>query len=216
MSSEFAWALQGWPKKYISVNEINSFILPKRSRDSLNGYIKRGVSQGLLQKVINGHYIIIKNYNQKILNPYELANSMDITSYISFQSALSLHGWIPEGVYAITSATSKRSRKFFTKEIKFIYRKVPLVGIMVGVERFVEDDVTYLLATPWKAIADMYFFDKREWYSLKCLHLDLRIEYESFFESDLNILKELSQVYGNLRVRKLLKKIYKELIVYDK
>ncbi len=51
-----------------------------------------------------------------------IANKLYAPSYVSFEMALSYYGLIPEGVYAITSATSKKTATFQTPIGKFSYR----------------------------------------------------------------------------------------------
>jgi hypothetical protein len=49
------------------------------------------------------------------MDPLELAQLVHGPGYVSLETALSHHGWIPEGVYAITNVSSKGGpRRRFT------------------------------------------------------------------------------------------------------
>ncbi len=61
------------------------------------------------------------------LNPVselEIANKLYQPSYVSFETALSYYNIIPETVYAITSATTKRSKEITAQEKAFRYYKI--------------------------------------------------------------------------------------------
>lgn len=68
--------------------------------------IKRLNQQGKIIRLIKGVYVDDKNEN-----PFVLATSVYSPSYISFESALSYHGLIPERVYRVTCATCGRGKK---------------------------------------------------------------------------------------------------------
>jgi predicted transcriptional regulator of viral defense system len=61
------------------------------------------------------------------INPptkFEIANKLYQPSYISFETALSYYGIIPETVYSITSATTKKSREMSAQNSNFRYYKI--------------------------------------------------------------------------------------------
>ena len=69
-----------------------------------------------------------KGYIQKLRNPYYrfmdrevdeaylcyCANAIYAPSYVSMESVLSIHGFIPEGVFQITSCTTPKTNRFET------------------------------------------------------------------------------------------------------
>ena len=77
--------------------------------DSLSKYanpdmkIKRMVQKGSLFRLRRGLYATTRN-----ISSYLLAGVIYGPSYISFETALSRYGLIPERVYACTSATFKK------------------------------------------------------------------------------------------------------------
>src|SRR5690606_20956683 len=93
----------------------------KRPNDKISELIKKG-ELILLKK---GLYIPGPNTDLQGPEPFLIANHLWGPSYISFESALSYWGLIPERVYEVGSATMKLSRKFMTAKGRFIYRYLP-------------------------------------------------------------------------------------------
>jgi predicted transcriptional regulator of viral defense system len=113
------------------------------------GKIARMINQGELFPLRRGLYATQPN-----LHPYALASSIYGPSYISFETALSFHGLIPEAVYEITSATLKRPKLFENRFGRFRYRTIPRTVYAIGVERTTESGIPYLIASPTKALCD--------------------------------------------------------------
>ena len=79
--------------------------------------------KGYLRKLRRGYYMFVDvQLNEEKL--FLIENKFYALSYVSFQMALSYYGLIPEGVYAITSATSKKTEKFKTPIGEFLYRNL--------------------------------------------------------------------------------------------
>ncbi|MFA5248734.1 MAG: hypothetical protein WC415_06025 [Patescibacteria group bacterium] len=55
---------------------------------------------------------------------FEIANKLCQPSYVSFESALSYYNIIPETVYSITSATTKRPNGFIAEKTNYEYYKL--------------------------------------------------------------------------------------------
>lgn len=68
---------------------------------------------------------------------------------------LAYHGWIPEAVYTITSASVERSRVFDAPLGMFSFTRVPQFRFYAGVTRIeTENGGSFLMAEPLKALAD--------------------------------------------------------------
>ena len=78
---------------------------------------------------------------------------------------------------------------------------------MLGVKRVEEPNGIYFVASPWKALADLCYVQKKDWKSLSDLCDDLRIEIEELQERDQELLEELSQKYGSTHVRHILSRL---------
>ena len=79
--------------------------------------------KGYIKKVIRGHYIFSDlELEESVL--FEIANRIYKPSYISFEIALSYYSFIPESVYIITSASTRKTYRFSTSIGTFTYRMI--------------------------------------------------------------------------------------------
>lgn len=80
--------------------------------------------------------------------------STNISSYLSFEFALSYHGLIPEAVYTFTSATfKKRKEKKYTNYFgTFTYRDIPAKAFPYEISIIEENQYNYKIATAKKSI----------------------------------------------------------------
>ncbi|HEY4515212.1 MAG TPA: hypothetical protein VJJ22_03595 [Candidatus Paceibacterota bacterium] len=104
--------------RVFSVSDIRK-IDPKFYPARLNDWQK----MGYIKKLRRGYYI----FTDTVSNEDELfliANHLYAPSYVSFESALSYYGFIPEGVYSITSVCSKKTSSFQTPIALFTYHRL--------------------------------------------------------------------------------------------
>lgn len=134
------------------------------------------------------------------------------SSFISLESALSYHGWIPEAVYTTTSVTIKRPREFKTQFGMFSYQHILDESFYLGVKRIEFENNVFFMANPWRAIADFAYVSRKAWKNLDELVGDLRIDEDVIYGSYKEQLTILSERYSSIRVRKLLKKLLKEIV----
>lgn len=79
--------------------------------------------KGYIQKIIKGYYVFSEiNIDEGMLSV--IANKIYKPSYISFETAMSHYQLIPESVYMITSASTKRTYLFETSLARFSYRTI--------------------------------------------------------------------------------------------
>lgn len=83
------------------------------------------MQKGVLVKIRRGLYTINLPFKEPP-DTFELAEIIYGPSYISMESALSYHGWIPEAVYTITSATTRRKKLFKTPLGVFAFFNFPV------------------------------------------------------------------------------------------
>lgn len=210
MKSNFLEILLNWPRPYISGTDLHHIL--KISPNSRQGIIKRSIHKGDLIP-IRRDLFLIKNSKQTLLNCFEIAPIIYGPSYVSFESALSFHGWIPEAVRTTTCATVKRAREFETPIGIFSYEHIPIQPFSLGVEQRKQNGSTLFIASPVKALADMIYTRKKNWKSFQDLSEDLRIEIESVQDKDKKLLTELIENYPSSRVRKTLSMLQKRLTV---
>lgn len=209
MDAEFEQFLIDWPLSALRDVDIATIFLNEPARRY--GAVNRALKKKSLIRLRRGVYIIGKPFQKTPPNTFQLAHTIYGPSYISFESALFYHQWIPEAVYTTTCATIKRACDFETPLGLFTYKHVPNHLCYLGVQRSESEGEAFLIAHPWKAIADHYYVHNRNWQSLKDIYLDLRIEIEDMRRADINLLKTLSECYKSSKVRIFLRKILGEL-----
>jgi len=210
MNTVFLELVYTWPKPYIRDQDLATvfFMNDGRRYDT----VKYAIKKGILSQIKRGLYLIHLPHQKIYYDHFEIAQAIHGPSYISLESALSYHGWIPEKVSTCTSVTAKRAKEFMTDIGNFTYLHVPITSFMLQVQRVETNNATYLIAEPWKAIADHVYTHKRSWKSLANLISDMRIDEDSLLESKLTQLEEISIHYASMKVRCLFAKFYKEVL----
>ena len=181
------------------------------SPDRRYGVIKRAIAKGELIHIRRGLYHLAKRYQRKNPNLFELAQWIYGPSYISFESALSYHGCIPESVYTVTSACYRNAKEFRTPSGIFIYKRIPYSMLYLGVERVESKTSTFFMASPLKAVVDYVYAYRKCWRGINPLIKSLRIEQYTIEQWDYSMLDEFKEVYTNYRVQKFLKGLKKDL-----
>ena len=181
------------------------------SGDQRYGLIKRAIAKGELIHLRRGLYYLAERYRRHPLNLFAVALKIYGPSYVSLESALSFHGWIPEAVQTVTSVSQKRSRRFETPLGAFHYSRVVSHPFLTGVHPVSFEGGGYLMASPWKAIADYVYVTRKNWDGIDPLIHSLRVEEESLQEAKSNELNEIEESYSNKRVQRFLSGVRKDL-----
>jgi hypothetical protein len=178
----------------------------------LDGLLKRAVASGEVWRIHRGLYCLSNRYTKGKVNPLGLAQLVHGPSYVSLETALSQHGWIPEGVYAITSVSFERSRTFNTPIGLFTFTRVPQREFLAGVRRETPDGGgAYFLATPLKALSDLVYAQKRDWTSTAPVVESLRIDEREFGSLTADMFDEVMSAYNPGRIRRFLVGFRKDL-----
>lgn len=182
------------------------------SEDRRYGLVKRALASGEIIRIRRGLYCLAPKYQKKSVNLYALAQHVHGPSYVSLESALSWHGWIPEAVHAVTSVSFKKSREFKTPLGIFSYDRVPQREFYSEVERLADaSGNVFLMAKPLKALADYVYTRKRDWAGIKAMASDLRIEPEELDQITGGMLDALSGNYCDPRVKRFLERLREDL-----
>lgn len=179
------------------------------SEDRRYSWVKRALREGMLVRLKKGVYLIEKEDSPPI-DAFEIAQQLYGPSYISFESALSYHGWIPEAVYTTTSAAVKRGASVRTPIGMFSYERTPRDQFFMAVERKETQDSLYLIAHPWKALADYMYARRKKWKTLTEVIEDLRLDESRIEAADKAPLEEIASYYHSSRVRRFARMILKE------
>jgi predicted transcriptional regulator of viral defense system len=79
--------------------------------------------KGYIRKIVRGQYMFSDvNISEPVL--YEIANRIYAPSYVSFETALSYYGLIPETVFGIVSASARKTSRFNTGIGRFSYHTI--------------------------------------------------------------------------------------------
>ena len=109
-------------------------------------------AKGYIRKMAKGCYVFTDaDVDENLL--YRIGNKLYKPSYVSFETALAHYRLIPESVYGITSATSRRTYRFETPLAHFSYRTIAprfFFGyrVLPGPVR---------MASPEKALVDWFY-----------------------------------------------------------
>ena len=185
--------------------------LPKATRASVYAHIQRALKSGEVIQVRRGLYHLSPSVFPSLVSTEVLANLIYGPSYVSLETALAYHGWIPEAVHNCTSVTSGRPKHFDTPHGRFSYLRIKQTPLMAGVLCAQSPSGTFLVATPLKAIADIVAARGLDWTGVQPLVSSLRIEIddiEGITSEDFNML---DGVYYSKRARVFLASLRKEL-----
>ena len=155
---------------------------------------RRLESDGKIIRLKKGMYVVSPEETGKALNRNLIANHIYGPSYVSLQTALRHYGLIPERVHLIQSLTTKHSRSFETPVGNFDYKCCSKEYFPIGVRLENDNDITYLIATPEKALCDLINYSKGANLRFmkdvaQYLEEDIRFDMDTLSEFDMDILE---------------------------
>jgi len=128
-------------------------------RQAEPGFHRRRLNEwqekGYIKKVVKGHYVFSSlELDERAL--FEIANRIYAPSYVSFEMALSYFGLIPESVFGITSASTRKTSRFSTTLGEFLYRTIH-PRLYFGFEIMRHGGKSFKVAQPEKAFLDLLY-----------------------------------------------------------
>jgi len=161
--------------------------------------------KGVIVRVKKGLYVFGDEFRRRPFSRELLANLIYGPSYVSLDYALAYHGLIPERVTAVTSVTTKRERRFTTPVGLFIYRRTPKTSFHLGLERVERDDLSFLIASPERALADKLrddrgFSPRNRQEMTAYLFDDLRLARDAFQALDPATLADIGKALDSRKV----------------
>lgn len=127
-------------------------ILGVKNYSSARSNISRYLKLGIMQKACKGLYFLADNSPHE----FEIANKAYQPSYISFETAMSFYGIIPETIYEVMSATLRTTRTFNVNNIQYSYSKIKK-NCFNGYKPIKIKNATILIAEPEKALVDYLY-----------------------------------------------------------
>jgi hypothetical protein len=184
--------------------------------------LNRAMKSGEVIRIHRGLYCMAAKYLRRKPDPLILAQRIYGPSYISLETALSYHEWIPEAVYAITSTSMDRSREFETPLGHFSFTRIPQKVFYAEVTRIEKDggsksepgfhiSESFLMASPLKALADYVYAHRLDWISTNPVIESLRVDESSLAGVNVATFDRLLANYSSHRVRRFLEGLRKDL-----
>lgn len=173
--------------------------------------VNRAIKAGELIRLRRGLYVMADQFRSIPCHPYAMAQMFEPGSYVSLESALSYHNWVPEAVYTTTSILPGRKAKEYRHD-QFGLFTFHSLAIQTGffleqVQRIVADKQSFLLATPVRAFMDLVCFRKIEWQGMDWIEHGMRIDREVWNQVTGAQLQALKNVYKHHRVRRFLNEL---------
>ena len=165
------------------------------------GVVSKAIRDGILVRLKRGLYCLSPSVsNAKYLpDPYVVARAIDATSYVSFETALRFHNWIPEAVYTTYNVTAKsKSASYFHEDLGwFLFEPLAInkVGFLEGVSQYKYGKHVAYLADPLRAVMDIVERSKQRWTGIDYIEEGLRIEDEDFLQLRREDFAKLKNVY---------------------
>jgi len=187
-------------------------ILLNNGYNGINDKINKLKKDGLLQTLKRGLYLHKSPFTNTVISKEIIANTLLSPSYISFDYALYFYGLIPESVYDITSATTKRSKNFTTDVGTFSFRQIKKELYSIGLKIESAKNGNFIIASKEKALCDKTYYTKDINITSKkkmreFLEIDLRIDVEELEDCDRDIFKKYYEISKSKKIKFLLQVI---------
>ena len=154
--------------------------------ESVKDYIRRG----RMFSIKKGIYSLTKEYDTK-----ELSQKLITPSYISYYTALGIHGIIFQKYSEIHSMASY-SKTFDINNQKFIYHKT--TPEVLHSQKGILIEANYTIANPERAICDS-------------LYLNSNSAFDNLRNVDIEKLQQVAKIYKNKRLEKDIKGLIKHI-----
>ena len=185
------------------------------SPQSRYNLVNRAIKAKELVRFQRGLYMLDERFRDYTCHPFVLAQAFAPGSYISFETALAWHGWIPEAVFTTASAVSgRKSRQYeYDKKMNFSFHPLAIHRqyFLELVNRYQTNGQTMLVAKPCRALMDLVCLRKLSWEGMGWLLEGLRIDGDSLSTITEDEIKILELIYKHKRVKSYLSSLRREL-----
>ena len=179
------------------------------------GQVNRALKTGELLRVKRGLYVLTDKLREYPVHPFALAQQLMPASYVSVESALSYHGWIPEAVRSVLSVTAKGKSVSYEHDrlgmFKFRRMSVKPGYFLQGVSRYELQHQAALIADPMRALLDLVYLRKLSWQGLDYLVDGLRIDEQAINNVTSLSIAKLLDVYKGKREKIFIEELLRAL-----
>lgn len=177
--------------------------------------VNRAIKTKELSRFQRGLYALNERFRDYPCHPFVLAQALYPCSYISLETALAYHGWIPEAVFTTASVVPRRkSRKFEHKKMGvFNFYPLPVQRqyFLELISRHQTNGHTMLIAQPCRALMDLICLRKLSWGGMDWVLKGLRIDMESLASITSKDIAILKLIYKHKRMKSYLSYFSREL-----
>ena len=166
---------------------------------SVNRKVANLEKEGRIIRLKRGMYVVNPNESGKLLSLGLIGNVLYGPSYVSMLTALREYGLIPERVEVIESMTTHLTVSFENPVGRFEYHHCTKDYYSIGITQREEEGISYLIATPEKALCDYIVCTPRlplrfikDTYIF--LEEDLRLDMDAFMEMNVDIFRQCAAV----------------------
>jgi len=181
------------------------------------GLVNRALKDGSLKKIRRGIYMLGGDQHQ--VHPFAAAQAIVPGSYVSFETALGHHGWIPERVVTTASVTTGRKTILCTDTPLGPFSFYPLAlhdyQFLAAIERVKLGKLTACVAHPLRALMDLVAHRKVRWTGLDWLVGGLRIDETNLRSLGRDDFEKLKPVYKHRAVREFLSHLEVALLGFN-
>ncbi|MEA2092121.1 MAG: hypothetical protein U9O83_07140 [Campylobacterota bacterium] len=196
-------------KTHIIDHATISSILINNGYSRINDKINNLKKKGSLQALKRGLYLHKSPFVQTSISKEIIANTMLSPSYISFDYALYYHSLIPESVFDVTSATTKRSKLFKTDNGIFSFKQIKKELFPIGLTIESIKNGNYIIASKEKALCDKVYYTKDIQITSKKSMInflvdDLRIDIDELEDCDMDIFMKYFEISRSKKIKYLI------------
>jgi len=190
----------GWGERVLSHAQVARLLdgTPQRRYNLVN----RAMRHGELLQLRRGLYVLARQ--APLVHPFVLAQALQSGSYVSFESALGFHGWIPEAVPMTLSVLPGRRQLACDLQALGAFRFYPLAlqpgQFLQCVDRHTFAGQSALVAQPLRALLDMVCLRKLQADDMMALLQSMRVDTDLLLQTPDPAWHALLQVYSHQRM----------------
>lgn len=181
--------------------------------------VNRALKDGSLIRLKRATYMMGQQSRKESIHPFAAAQALVPGSYISFETALAYHGWIPEAVYTTASVTpGRKTLTYQTPNLgKFTFHPLATQDyqFLTCVNREQFGKLTAFVAKPLRALMDLIVFRKEHWSGLDWLTGGMRIDEELMSTLKRKDFSSLRSVYKHKAAKDFLRAFEDAVLVSE-
>lgn len=191
------------PRELFTASQLERMLSGSRQRR--HNLVNRAIAHGELLQVRRGLYLLAPALQRSPVHPFVIAQALQPGSYISLESALAFHSWIPEAVPLTHSILPGRRKQATEHPTLGTFRFFPLAinrgHFLQGVSRQLFEGRPALVAQPLRAMLDLACLRKIEPAAIKSFAASLRIDEEELIRITASSWRAMQRVYRHKRMQ---------------